>query len=72
MLKDAEEIDCQKLILLLLMYISFFNHLLLFLPFDDVLSIQIRIAATNALLNSLEFSKQNFEREVRSIIMCNL
>ena len=25
---------------------------------------QIRIAATNALLNSLEFSKQNFEREV--------
>ena len=27
-------------------------------------SIQIRLAATNALLNSLEFSKQNFEREV--------
>ena len=27
-------------------------------------SSQIRLAATNALLNSLEFSKQNFEREV--------
>ena len=27
-------------------------------------SVQIRLAATNALLNSLEFLKQNFEREV--------
>ncbi|XP_074627708.1 importin subunit beta-1-like [Acropora palmata] len=33
-------------------------------------NIQIRLAATNALLNSLEFSKQNFEREVeRNFIM---
>lgn len=33
-------------------------------------NLQIRIAATNALLNSLEFSKQNFEREgERNFIM---
>ncbi|XP_068752252.1 importin subunit beta-1-like [Montipora capricornis] len=33
-------------------------------------NVQIRLAATNALLNSLEFSKQNFEREVeRNFIM---
>ena len=32
--------------------------------FDHVHSVPIRLAATNALLNSLEFTKQNFEREV--------
>ena len=32
--------------------------------FDHVRSVPIRLAATNALLNSLEFTKQNFEREV--------
>ena len=32
--------------------------------FNHVHSPAIRLAATNALLNSLEFTKQNFEREV--------
>ncbi|KAK2547713.1 Importin subunit beta-1 [Acropora cervicornis] len=35
-------------------------------------NIQIRLAATNALLNSLEFSKQNFERELKVAALQNL
>lgn len=51
-----------------LVYISYLNFFFLSLPFDVVHSLQIRIAATNALLNSLEFTKQNFDREVGVIL----